>query len=196
MKRIKQKKSRKYLFATPVVAIIAVVAALGVSLAVYAISRNTSVIEGSMKVASNGVVIIEDSDPGFGKKEISFKNDSETNASVLLRIAYSETWTNSSGEVVSNVGSNNANVVVKNWTNEFAQDFVDGGDGWYYYKKTLEPLNSVQVLSSISLNDTTYNKYDYDISFRFEAVQADAAAANELWGKSVTVENGVATWDF
>ena len=175
-----------------VFAAVAIIA--GTSILVYAVSRNTRDLSGTpVDVATSGVTIIENADPGFGRKEISFKNNKSTNSPVLLRIAYSETWTNSNNEIVSNMVGN-TNVVTKNWTTAFAQDFVDGQDGWYYYKKTLEPLAQVQVLSSIALNDNSYNVYNYDIAFRFEAVQADATAASELWGKTVTIANGVATW--
>jgi hypothetical protein len=179
------------------VAVLSIAIALGIGLVVYAVSRNTSVIDNQVHVASNGVTIVENSDPGFGRKEISFRNNEATNTPVLLRISYSETWQDSDGNAISNVDSTTgANVVTKTWTQDFVDDFVSGNDGWYYYEKTLEPLQSVQVLSAIALGNQAYNIYDYDISFRFEAVQADAAAANELWGKTVTVENGVATWQF
>lgn len=194
MKRIKKTRNKKQLLVLPIVAGVAIVAAISISV-VYAYSHNTSVINNGMKLAGSGVTIIEDSDEGFGKKEITFKNQGEGNATVLLRIAYSETWTRNDGSVVSNVNSSNANVVTKTWTSAFTDDFEDGHDGWYYYKKTLPADSEVKVLSSIALNDASYEQYNYDISFRFEAVQADAAAANELWGKTVTVgDNGVATW--
>jgi hypothetical protein len=196
MKRIKQKSNKKFLFATPVVIVLALAIAGGISFVVFAISRNESIIDNSAKIATSGVSIVENSDPGFGKKEISFYNNADTNSPVLLRIGYSETWTDNDGNVISNLGGNSANVVTKNWTNDFVQRFVDGHDGWYYYDRTLAPLGTVQVLSSIALSDQSYNVYNYDLSFRFEAVQADAAAALELWGKTVTVENGVATWQF
>lgn len=196
MKRIKQKNNKKFLFATPVVAALLIAIACGAGFVVYAVSRNTSVIDNSVRVASNGVAIEEDSDPGFGKKEISFYNNAATNAPVLLRISYSETWQDSDGNAISNVAANGSNVVTKTWTQAFVDDFVSGNDGWYYYTKTLNPLQRVQVLSAIALGDSSYSIYDYDISFRFEAVQADAAAAGALWGKTVTVENGVATWQF
>lgn len=163
---------------------------------VFAVSRNTSVIENKVKVADNGVKIVEDSDEGFGKHEITFKNEGEDGAKNLLRIAYSETWSKADGTIVSNTAENN-NVVVKNWTTDFVSDFVDGGDGWYYYKKTLNPGAEVKVLDSISLGNTSYAKYNYDLSFRFESVQADSTAASTLWGKTVTVGNdGVVTWAF
>ncbi len=196
MKRIKQKSNKKFLFATPVVIVLALAIAGGISFVVFAISRNESIIDNSAKIATSGVSIVENSDPGFGRKEISFYNNADTNSAVLLRVGYSEMWSDNDGNIISNLGSNSANVVTKNWTNDFVQRFVDGHDGWYYYDRTLEPLSTVQVLSSISLSDQSYNVYNYDLSFRFEAVQADAAAALELWGKTVTVENGVATWQF
>ena len=130
------------------------------------------------------------------KKEISFYNDDASNTPVLLRISYSETWQDGDGQAISNTVSNGSNVVTKTWTQAFVDDFESGNDGWYYYKKTLNPLQQVQVLSAIALGNQDYSIYDYDISFRFEAVQADAAAASALWGKTVTVENGVATWQF
>ncbi len=196
MKRIKQKTNKKFLFATPVVAALLIAIACGAGFVVYAVSRNISVIDNSVRVSSNGVRIIEDSDPGFGKKEISFYNDDASNTPVLLRISYSETWQDGDGQAISNTVSNGSNVVTKTWTQAFVDDFESGNDGWYYYKKTLNPLQQVQVLSAIALGNQDYSIYDYDISFRFEAVQADAAAASALWGKTVTVENGVATWQF
>ena len=64
MKRIKQKTNKKFLFATPVVAALLIAIACGAGFVVYAVSRNTSVIDNSVRVSSNGVRIIEDSDPG------------------------------------------------------------------------------------------------------------------------------------
>ena len=61
------------------------------------------------------------------------------------------------------------NVVIKSWTSEFSNDFILGDDGWYYYKKVLNPEESVQVLNSVNLNlellkdspyKNTYTNYD------------------------------------
>ncbi|MCQ2571180.1 MAG: hypothetical protein MJ154_02960 [Candidatus Saccharibacteria bacterium] len=188
-----QRKQNKRLSVASIAAMV-IVAGL-ISFAAFAISRNVSVIEKNVKVAGHGVKIIEDSDGGFGKKEISFKNDGADNSKILLRIAYSETWSRADGTIVSNSVNNN-NVVTKNWTTDFTNDFVDGNDGWYYYKKTLNPNAIVQVLNSIELNDESYAKYNYDISFRFEAIQADAAAASTVWNRTVTINEESATWAF
>ena len=192
-----RKQDQNYKKYFTIFALIAIFAAVGATtLLVFAASRNTSVIENQVTVANNGVRILEDSVAGFGKHEISFKNEGSGSSKVLLRIAYSETWSKTDGTIVSNVGAS-GNAVTKSWTDAFTQDFVDGNDGWYYYTKTLNPEAEVKVLNSITLNDDSYSVYNYDLSFRFESVQADAAAANALWSKNVTIDdNGAATWAF
>ena len=194
MKRSIRIKNKKAIIA--IVALLGVAAASATGFIVYAYSHNNSIIHNDLTVATSGVRIIEDSVPGFGKKEISFKNEGDAAATVLLRIAYSETWTKQDGTVLSNVASNSANVVTKTWTNAFVQDFADGNDGWYYYKKLLEPGDEVKVITQIALNDQSYEIYNYDLSFRFESVQADATAASSLWGKTATINTatGAVTW--
>ena len=190
-----KRKTSKRSIPVIVVAVV-IVAACTTTFLAFAISRNRSVIENQVTVANNGVRILEDSVAGFGKHEISFKNEGAGSSKVLLRIAYSETWSKTDGTIVSNVGAS-GNAVTKSWTDAFTQDFVDGNDGWYYYTKTLNPEAEVKVLNSIALNDDSYSVYNYDLSFRFESVQADATAANTLWGKTVTIDNnGAATWAF
>ena len=190
MKRLKKEKNSKKILLPALV--LTLVGGAAVGLFVYAVSHNNSTINDDIILGGTSVQMIEDSDPGFGKKEVSFKNNTDSNMAVLLRIGYAETWND--GAVSNTVGG--ANVVMKTWTTAFANDFVDGGDGWYYYKKTLAPDETVQVLSSISLTDNSYLAYDYDLVFRYEAIQPTADAASELWGKTVVVENGVATWTF
>lgn len=191
----RQKRGYKKYFTILSLAVMLTVAG-AITFVVFAVSRNTSVVENQVTVATSGVKIIEDSDAGFGKHEISFKNEGTGGSKALLRIAYSETWSKTDGTIVSNVGTS-GNVVTKTWTDAFTQDFVDGNDGWYYYKKTLNPEAEVKVLNSIALNDDSYSVYNYDLSFRFESVQADAAAASALWAKTVTVgDDGVVTWAF
>lgn len=190
--RTSHKINKKVFLAVALIALSGVAGAIVFT--AFAVSRNTTSIENNIKVATNGVKIVENSVSGFGQKEVSFLNDGAESAPVLLRIAYSETWTNSDGTIVSNLSGNN-NVVAKTWTTAFVNDFADGGDGWYYYKKVLNSEASVQVLSAIALSDSTYAKYNYDLAFRFESVQADATAANTLWGKTATIGNdGSVTW--
>ena len=197
MKRARNKSHKKLLIIIPVFVAVAATASIG---AVLAFSRSRSLVNNNIEANGTSVQIIEDSEAGFGRKNISFYNNDVKNAPVLLRIAYSEAWTKNDGTVVSNVfynGSSYVNAVAKTWTSDFNNYFVDGNDGWYYYEKTLAPLQTVQVLQSIALNNNDYAIYNYDLSFRFEAIQADADAANTLWGKTVTVGNdGTVTWQF
>ena len=69
MKRLKQKKSKKYLLITPILTLVVVGAGL---LIVYALSHNTTVVTNDIPVGTGTVQIVDDSDPGFGKKEVSF----------------------------------------------------------------------------------------------------------------------------
>ena len=191
----RQKRGYKKYFTVLSLAIMLTVAG-AVTLAVFAVSRNTSVIENEVTVANSGVRIIDTSEAGFGKHGITFRNEGASSSKVLLRIAYSETWSKADGTIISNNGAA-GNAVTKNWTTDFGRDFVDGNDGWYYYKNVLNPESEVRVLDSIELVDNSYSIYNYDLSFRFESVQADATAANTLWGKTVTIDdNGAATWAF
>lgn len=179
-----------------ILAVLIIAVAATTFLGVYAASHNVSTIKNEIAVAQSGTRIIDDTDGGFGRKEVTIKNEGASSPKVLIRVAYSETWTKSDGTIISNT-VNGSNVVTKDWTTAFVSDFVDGGDGWYYYKKVLNPASEVKILDSITLNDSSYNKNNYDLSFRFESVQADAAAANTLWGKTVTIDNnGAATWAF
>lgn len=194
MKRLKQKKSKKFLLITPVLALVVVGAGL---LIVYALSHNNTVVTSNIPVGTGTVQIVDDSDLGFGKKEVSFVNSDANGIPMLLRIGYSETWKDGDNNAVSNVYNGN-NVVTKTWTSAFTDDFVDGGDGWYYYEKLLNPSDSVKVITAIALAEPTYASYNYDLSFRFEAIQAESAAATELWSKTAMIdtETSAVAWTF
>lgn len=190
-----KRKTSKRSIPVIVVAVV-IVAVCTTTFLAFAISRNRSVIENQVTVANSGVRIIDTSEAGFGKHGITFRNEGASSSKVLLRIAYSETWSKADGTIISNNGAA-GNAVTKNWTTDFGRDFVDGNDGWYYYEFVLNPESEVRVLDSIELVDNSYSIYNYDLSFRFESVQADAAAANALWNKNVTIDdNGAATWAF
>ncbi|MBP5633462.1 hypothetical protein J6X13_00820 [Candidatus Saccharibacteria bacterium] len=194
MKRLKQKKSKKFLLITPVLALVVVGAGL---LIVYALSHNSTVVTSNIPVGTGTVQIVDDSDLGFGKKEVSFVNSDTSGIPMLLRIGYSETWKDGDNNAVSNVYNGN-NVVSKTWTSAFTDDFVDGGDGWYYYEKILNPSDSVKVITAIALAEPSYAAYDYDLNFRFEAIQANSEAATTLWSKTATIntETSAVTWTF
>ena len=151
------------------------------------------------------VTIEEEFNDTWGTKKVSFVNNEETNTPVVLRINYNELWRKEVNGVKLSLDNNvnGTNVVTKNWTTAFTNDFIDGGDGWYYYKKTLAAEASVQVLDSIALNESListspyyndYKSYTYELDFNFEAIQASSSAISEIWGRTATISGGNVTW--
>lgn len=159
----------------------------------YAYMSGKDTIKNKFSVAEQNVSIYEEFNGSFGTKEVSFKNES-TKSPVLLRISYNESWCDGDNYVSNTI--NGVNVVDKGWTNEFLNDFVLGNDGWYYYKKVLNASTSVKVLNTITLNNSYYERYDYDLTFNYEAVQTDNGASLELWGVDSTVNGDDVSWNF
>lgn len=147
-------------------------------------------------------------------KEVSFTNSGT--AAAFLRVAYSETWTKKSGsdDVMLNNSVNGTDVATKNWSTAKNADWVDGGDGWLYYKKLLNPGETTEkILQSVSFPDYTQDDYkaykdaDYQLYFRMELLQASDSHAtlnkdkvNEdststVFGKKATVSGTNVTWE-
>lgn len=198
---MKHKKLKK----KPLFFILAVLL-LGVVGTTFAYYYSEIAIANKFKTLTYNVTIEEEFNNTWGTKKVSFVNKEKTNAPVVLRINYNEAWRKEvEGETVSldnNVGG--TNVVTKNWTTAFTNDFEKGSDGWYYYKKVLNAQESVQVLESIALNESListspyyddYKKYTYELSFNFEAIQANSDAVSDIWGRNVSISGGNATWE-
>lgn len=152
------------------------------------------------------VGIIEEFYDDWGTKKVTFVNNEETSTPVVLRINYNELWSKEISDYIFTLNNtvNGTNVVDKDWTDEFISDFILGDDGWYYYKKVLNKKESVQVLNSISLNESListspyyddYKSYNYNLSFNYEAIQADKKAVKEIWNKDITISGGNVTWE-
>ena len=178
---------------------------LGIVGTTFAYYYTEIAIPNQFKAMTYNVTIEEEFNDTWGTKKVSFVNNEETNAPVVLRINYNEAWRKKINGVNVSLDNNvnGENVVTKNWTTAFTNDFVDGGDGWYYYKKTLNAEESVQVLNSISLNESListspyyndYKTYTYELDFNFEAIQANSSAISEIWGKNATITGGNVTW--
>lgn len=99
---------------------------------------------------------------------------------------------------------NGEEVVTKNWTSTW-NNFSKGNDGWYYYNKVLDSNTSIQILESISLREDLladsncyedYNNYEYELSFNYEAIQADEQAIKEIWNYEADLNNGDNIWNF
>ena len=119
-------------------------------------------------------------------------------------MSYNEYWDNS-----LNNKYNNTDVVTKNWTTDFLNDFrYDGISGWYYYTKVLNPESSVTVLNSTALNTnlvnaspdrSSYLSSDYHLDFNYEAIQAKEEAILDIWGDdllNVSINGGNVSWSF
>ena len=149
-----------------------------------------------------------DRNSGKKQKEVRFKNTGS--ADVFLRIAYAETWVYTeslSGGKTEQIilpnrsePGNDDSIVSKEWHN-WNDNWYDGGDGWYYYKKVLEAgKNTEEILKSVTFNDTDnypdsrYADAEYQLHFQVEAVQAgdelqvSKDAVKELFDKSISVD--------
>lgn len=179
--------------------------ALGIVGTTFAYYYTEIVIPNQFRAMTYNVTIEEEFNNTWGTKKVSFVNNEETNTPVVLRINYNELWRKEVNGVKLSLDNNvnGTNVVTKNWTTAFTNDFIDGGDGWYYYKKTLAAEASVQVLDSIALNESListspyyndYKSYTYELDFNFEAIQASSSAISEIWGRIATISGGNVTW--
>lgn len=163
-------------------------------------------ISNEFKTLTYNVQIEEEFNKTWGTKKVSFVNKEATNTPVVLRINYNESWRKEVNGTKLSLDNNvnGENAVTKNWTTAFTNDFIEGDDGWYYYKKTLNAKKSVQVLESIALNEDLiatspyyeeYKDYDYELDFNFEAIQANTDAISEIWNKKATISGGNVTWE-
>ena len=179
---------------------------LGIVGTTFAYYYSEIAIPNQFKAMTYNVTIEEEFNDTWGTKKVSFVNKEETNTPVVLRINYNESWRKEVNGVKLSLDNNvnGENVVTKNWTTAFTNDFIDGGDGWYYYKKILNAKESVQVLDSIALKEdlistslyyNEYKSYTYELDFNFEAIQARSNAISEIWEKNVTISGDNVTWE-
>jgi len=161
------------------------------------------VIPNNFKTMTYNVQMREDFNNEWGTKKVYFSNLETTNTPVVIRINYNEKWEDENGLVLNNL-INGTNIVNKTWTSTFTNDFILGSDGWYYYKKVLNPQTEIQVLESITLNTTLVNSYinkddylngEYHLDFNFEAIQATPLAVSEIWGRTITINGDNVVWD-
>lgn len=170
---------------------------IGVTLAYF--SQEMSVVN-TFKTMTYNVEMEEEFYNNWGTKEVTIYNRESTNTPVALRVSFSESWTKDD-QTLNNL-VNGVNVVNKTWSLDFINDFILGDDGWYYYRKVLDGNSSVTLLESIALDSqiaqdySEYTKYNYDLDFTYEAIQASVPAISELWGYNVSIEDGDVFWPF
>ena len=139
------KKSKIFLF----LGISFLVLFLGVSFAYY---YQEVVIPNEFKTMTYDVELEEEFNNDWGVKRVYIINNDEKNAPVVLRVNYNEIWSKEVDGIRRTLNNylNGENVVTKNFTNTFLNDFTLEDDGWYYYKKVLKPNSRIQLLESIT----------------------------------------------
>ena len=133
----------------------------------------------------NGVEYTAAQSPVAGsvKSDITAENTGST--TVFLRLRLSACWVDGTGKVTGTPSALPQIMLRQNW--------LDGGNGLYYYALPVEPRQSTTVLCEpmrmgTSVSPTGAAVYQ-QITVLAEAVQAlPEKAAQEAWG--VTVENG------
>lgn len=151
---------------------------------------------------------------GTVEKKVSFKNTGSSTA--FLRVSYSETWTRQEQEekILLNNQQNGQDVADKQWTTDWMDSnlWVDGDDGWYYYKKVLQSGESTKpILESVSFPDyvgtlKAYDGADYQLYFRMELLQVSDStstlnsdtvnreASQRVFGREASIENQNVIW--
>ena len=184
-----------------IVIFILAIAFMGIIGTTYAYYQSNVVLPNRFQTMTYNVTVEENFNNTWGTKEVTFKNNEETNIPVVLRINYNEQWSKDFDGAVSLLSNkiSGTDVVTKNWTTDFTDNFVLKNDGWYYYKKVLGPQESVKVLNSIALNSSLissspnysdYQTYDYRLDFNFEAIQVDSSAIYNIWNRSANIFSG------
>lgn len=191
------KQNKKYKLKTKSLIFIILLLIVTIVGATYAYFTSETRILNQFKNATYNVQLEEEFNDDWGTKKVWFANNEETNTPVVLRINYNESWTKEDKDgflTLSNIYEGE-NVVTKNWTSDFTDNFTLGSDGWYYYNKVLKPQEKVQVLESIEKNaPAEYNSYNYQLTFNFEAIQATESAVKELWDKTITIDGDNVQW--
>lgn len=181
----------------PAVAFLIAAAAIGTTFAWrtwdLSITNNLKAHETKVTIDETGF------NPLTGTKPVSFKNDGTS--SVYLRVTYSEYWIadekevqgdgskswgyneheqptweygDTSTKILSNKDANGDDIAVKTFTPAWEENWQEGDDGWYYYKKVLLAGKATQpILESVSIVNVPeeYRRANYRLFFKAEVVQ-------------------------
>lgn len=169
----------------------------------YAYYYSEVALPNEFRTMTYNVVLEEEFYDTWGTKKVRITNKEESSVPVVLRINYNEVWQRMDSSETNTLSNtiDGVDVVTKYWSDTFERDFLEGGDGWLYYTKVLNPMESVEILEEIYLNasliryteyayDYFSNDYSYELTFNYEAIQADEDAIKDIWGYDMTIENG------
>ena len=157
---------------------------------------NVSLVN-SFKTLTYKVDVLEEFYNDWGTKKIKVVNSEETNADVVLRVTFNESFTKDN-DILSNE-INGEEVVEKEYANDFLTHFSKDQDGWYYYDKVLKAKDSVEIINSINLKEDLirtsedyekYKTYHYELGFQYETIQATEKAIKDIWGKDSKIIDG------
>ena len=173
----------------------------------YAVFYTQLAIPNKFDIMLYNVQIDDDFSGTWGVRNVKFTNKDASNSQIVLRISYNELWNDKESDSVIKLNNlvDGKNVVEKEWTDEFLKDFFLADDRWYYYKKVLQPNESVQVLKSVNLNEQLiskspdyfrYKNYNYELSFNYEAVSAVSNDIKDAWGINASIKEGDVNWEF
>ena len=168
---------------------------IGATIAFY----NTYNANQSAYYAANYNVFLEQEwDGTWGDKNITIRNEGTT--PVVLRLSYKEAWSKeieNENILINNIYADN-NVVNKDWSNTFLNDFTYY-NGWYYYNKPLNSNESIVILNGVNKIDTNgsynYNDYNYELSFYYETVQSTKNAIKSLWNITPDINDDQINWN-
>lgn len=106
---------------------------------VYAWSKLSASVTNKINTPTIDVEVIEEFDEQTTvdwyqpvDKKVQFKNIGT--APIFIRVSYVELWRNTNNQVLSSI-VNGQEIVKKNWTDAWKNEWIDGNDGWFYYKK-------------------------------------------------------------
>ena len=170
----------------------------------YAVLFSTSSIANRFETMKYDVTLEEEFNNDWGTKRVYIKNN-EAATPVVLRVSYIEFWSKEVEDELLTLSNkiDEQDVVNKNWTSTWRNDFVLGSDGWYYYTKVLNAGSTIQLLESIELDENVlassqdadkYREYDYELTFNYETIQATEKAVKQLWNKDITISGDNVTW--
>lgn len=178
--------------------------------------EHTNVLKADKMKAEINEVFEKGSEPtGTVQKEVRFKNNSSSAA--FLRVSYGETWerTEDGEAVLMNNQINGTDVATKSWQNGFGEDsdlWTDGGDGWFYYNRVLEPQGETdKILTSVTFPEyagdyADYCTADYQLYFRMELLQVSDSqftlnsdevnqkASSSVFGKEAVINGTTVSW--
>lgn len=178
-----KRRSAAVIAVAAAVALVSVAVAFMLRRAEAKIDFTPAVVACTVHEKVNGAEVTGSAASGSVKSDITAENTGST--TVFLRLRLSACWVDGTGKVTGTPSALPQITLRQNW--------LDGGNGLYYYALPVEPKQSTTVLCEpmrmgTSVSPTGAAVYQ-QITVLAEAVQAlPGKAAQEAWG--VTVENG------